>query len=451
MIDQAKNKVEPDVDINETNEFAPNEIAAEQRVSWLRITAVFSVITFSVPTFMLGLEVFGDVTPINTVLSLIIGLGIITAIGVLIGNIGASTHLNSYLLTRIAFGDKGAAVVNLGFMISLLGWFGVNTNLFAIAADQLAEQVFGLTLPMIYWTGIACLFMTGLTFWGFKAINRLSVALFPLLAFVTIALWVMALGEISMADFLSGPRDDPKSLGFGISVIVGAIIVEVIILPDVTRFAKSKVDAFVAVVLTYAVISLFVMMAAVIAGAATGRSEIIEVFLLFGMGAGALFIVVTGNWVLNSLNIYSAVLGTKATFPSLNHSGLIVFYGLVGFIVAQFNVIDFLGDFLYYLSILFVPVAGIILVDFYVNRKADYCQESLTENPAYNTPALAVWGLGVLVGIGGDQDILPTISSVSAIDSIVLAIVLYWLVARLDISKPKALTGTASIDKPSAE
>lgn len=419
--------------MNEANEFSPAEIDAAQRVSWLRITAVFSVITFSVPTFMLGLEVFDAVSPINTVLSLIIGLGIITVIGILIGNIGASTHLNSYLLTRIAFGDKGAAVVNLGFMVSLLGWFGVNTNLFALAADQLAQQVFDLTMPMVYWTGLACLFMSGLTFWGFKAINRLSLILFPFLAIVTIALWVIALGKINVQDFLSLPSDNPKSLGFGISVIVGAIIVEVIILPDVTRFAKSKWDALIAVVLTYAVISLFVMMAAVVAGGATGQSDIVEVFLLFGMGIGALFIVVSGNWVLNSLNIYSAVLGTKATFPSLNHSGLIVFYGIVGFVVAQFNIIDFLGDFLYYLSILFVPVAGIILVDFYLNRKAEYREETLAQNPAYNVSALTVWGLGVLVGIGGDQDLLPTISGVSAIDSITVAVFLYWLVARLKL------------------
>lgn len=380
---------------------------------------------------MLGLEVFGDVTPMDTVLSLAIGLGIITIIGILIGKIGASTHLNSYLLTRIAFGNRGAAVVNLGFMISLLGWFGVNTNLFARAADQLAEQVFGLTMPMIYWTALACLFMTGLTFWGFKAINRLSLALFPFLAIITIALWVMAAGKISVQDFLSLPHDNPKSLGFGISVIVGAIIVEVIILPDVTRFAKSKWDAAIAVILTYAVIAFFVMMAAIIAGGATGQDDIVEVFLLFGMGVSALFIVVSGNWVLNSLNIYSAVLGTKATFPALSNSGLILFYGIVGFVVAQFNIIDFLGDFLYYLSILFVPVAGIILVDFYLSRKADYRAETLTRNPAYNVPALSVWGLGVLVGIGSDQEVLPTLSGVSAIDSIALAVCLYGLVVRL--------------------
>ena len=422
--------------MSEKNEFAPSEIDAEQRVSWLRITAVFSVITFSVPTFMLGLEVFSDLSPTDTLLSLIFGLGIITVIGCLIGNIGASSHLNSYLLTRIAFGDKGAAIVNLGFMISLLGWFGVNTNLFALAANELAEQQFGFSMPMIYWTGLASLFMSGLTFWGFKAINRLSVALFPLLAIVTILLWVFALDKINVQDFFALPQEEARTLGFGISVIVGAIIVEVIILPDVTRFAKSKRDAFIAVFLTYAVIAFFVMMAAIVAGAATAQDDIIQVFLLFGLGAGALFIVVTGNWVLNSLNIYSAVLGTKATFPALNHSGLIVFYGLVGFIVAQFNIIDFLGDFLYYLSILFVPVAGIILVDYYLHRKDAYREETLAKNPSFNAPALSVWAIGVLIGIGGDQGLVPSLFGVSAIDSIVLAIVLYWVVTKLTAKKP---------------
>jgi cytosine permease len=67
------------------------------------------------------------------------GALVIFLIGWLMGSIGARTGFNSYLLVRLAFGDAGARIVNLAFSISLLGWFGINLNLFGLAIAGLVQ------------------------------------------------------------------------------------------------------------------------------------------------------------------------------------------------------------------------------------------------------------------------------------------------------------------------
>ena len=101
-------------------------------------------VAFSLPTFITGLEVYQGLTPWQTILALVIGSAMIFVIGTAMGGIGSETRMSSYLLTRIAFGDYGAGVVNVAFAISLLGWFGININLFADAVSGLSQTLFGI-------------------------------------------------------------------------------------------------------------------------------------------------------------------------------------------------------------------------------------------------------------------------------------------------------------------
>ena len=78
---------------------------------------------------------------------MMVGSFIIFLVGSLMGSIGARTGFNSYLLVRLAFGDSGARLVNLAFSVSLLGWFGINLNLFGLAETDAGEQAVAEAAP----------------------------------------------------------------------------------------------------------------------------------------------------------------------------------------------------------------------------------------------------------------------------------------------------------------
>lgn len=418
--------------MDETSEFDAVAIAEDQWVAWPRIAAVAAMVAFSLPTFITGLEVYHALSPLQALGALAVGSIIIFLIGALMGSIGAKTHMSSYLLVRIAFGDRGAGLVNVAFAVSLLGWFGININLFADAAGRLSSDVFGWAVPDLIWIIIASLCMTVTTLIGFKAINLLATAMVPILAIVTGLLVYTSLDTQSFADFFSANKEITLSFGDGVSAVVGAIIIGAIILPDITRFARHWSGAVYTAFIAYVVVQLAVMGAAALAGGATGETEILDVMLNMGLGIGAFVIVITGSWVLNALNLYSAVLSTKATFPKLGTVLLTLGLGGVGIIAGVLNLLDYFVTFLFYLSIIFVPVAGVILVDYFLIRPDRYRIETLQANSGFNVKAFATWAIGAVVSILMSEAIMPSLTGMAAMDAALLTGLLYLVLSWPD-------------------
>jgi cytosine permease len=182
--------------MDDNNEFAVVAIGEDKLVAWPRVAAVAAMVAFSLPTFVTGLEVGAGLSPINTAWALFFGSVIIFIIGAIMGVIGAKTRLSSYLLVRIAFGDIGAGLVNIAFAISLLGWFGVNINLFMEAVIRLGQDVMGVNFSPIVVAIFASACMTLTTLVGFKAINILATLLVPVLAIVTFLLAKTAMAAV---------------------------------------------------------------------------------------------------------------------------------------------------------------------------------------------------------------------------------------------------------------
>ena len=413
----------------EMNEFAAVTVSDGQLEPWLKVSAVTILLGFSLPVFITGLEIYTASTPADTAWALLIGSFIIFAIGSVMGVIGARTRMSSYLLVRIAFGDKGAGLVNLAFAVSLLGWFGVNINIFADAVLRLSAALFDVAPWSVFVSIIASICMTATTLFGFKAINKLAIAMSPVLVLVTILLIISALRTQSLPDLLAIEKSASLSLGGGVSAVVGAIIVGAIILPDITRFVRNWRGVLNLVFIAYFLVQIIVMAAAGLAGAASGETEILDVMLKLGMGFGAFAIVIAGSWVLNSLNLYSAVLSIQATFPKSNSRWTTVVLGILGVIAALLNILDYFVVFLIYLSIIFIPVAGVIMTDYLLIRPEVYSIETLSGNRQVSVKGFLAWAAGALVAILAEQGLVPVISGISAIDAIVLSAAIYALLA----------------------
>ena len=258
------------------SEFSAVPIREDQLVAWPRVAAISAMVGFSILTFMTGLEVFKGLSPANALWALFWGSIIVVVIGAITGYIGAADRMSSYLLVRVAFGDKGAAIVNIAFAISLMGWFGLNINLFMDTVGRLALDLWGLNIPTILLAILASTCMTLTTLIGFKAINWLSTLLIPILALVTILFARSAFSEQSWSSFLSidtparAAGENAMSIGDGISWVVGAVIIGAIILPDITRFIRHPKGAIYTAILTYLIVGILVMATAGLAAVSAG-------------------------------------------------------------------------------------------------------------------------------------------------------------------------------------
>ena len=432
------------------SEFSAVPIRSDQLVSWPRVAAVAAMVGFSLPTFLTGLEVFSGLSPVDAMWAMFWGSLIVVIVGAVMGYIGAKDRMSSYLLVRVAFGDKGAAIVNIAFAISLLGWFGVNINLFMDTVARLGADLWDINLSPVLLAIIASTCMTFTTLVGFKAINWLSTLLIPVLVIVTFLFARSAFGELSMSDFMAmdAPKraigDNAMSIGDGISWVVGAVIIGAIILPDITRFIRSTSGAVYTAIISYLIVGVLVMGAAGFAGVSSGVFEsyfdaegvsrtdvILKLMLDVNLGLGAFIIVIAGSWVLNSLNLYSTVLSTKATFPKLNTKWLTIALGAVGVIAALMNILEQFETFLWYLSIIFIPVAGVLIIDRLLLRPSAYNLEKLSDNNTLNLPAFIAWAIGAVLAILADQGKVPSLTGIGAMDALILSGLLYIVLSKV--------------------
>lgn len=430
--------------MDDTSEFAVVAIGENQLVSWPRVAAVAAMVAFSLPTFVTGLEVGAGLSAANTAWALVWGSIIIFVIGAIMGVIGTKSRMSSYLLVRVAFGDAGAAIVNIAFAISLLGWFGVNINLFMDAVAGLGRDVWGVELPSVGLAIFASACMTFTTLIGFKAINILASVLVPILAVVTVLLAKTALSQETLPEIFAAEKVETLTTGEGISAIVGAIIIGAIILPDITRFVRHWSGAIYTSVIAYIVVQLIVMGAAALAGATSGKDDVLEIMLDMNLGIGAFIIVIAGSWVLNSLNLYSAVLGTKATFPKLKTVALTIGLGAIGVLAALMDILDGFITFLFYLSVIFIPVAGVLIIDALFVRPKAYRIEALENNRALNWKGFAAWAVGAVFAVLASEEILPTITKIAAMDAVILSGLVYVILAWNDRNQSSDTSGATT-------
>lgn len=406
------------------SEFAKEPVPASHQVGWLRVGLISAMVAFSLPTFLTGVEVFRATEHWDALAAIVVGCGLLTLIAALCGAIGTRTHLSSYMLARVAFGTRGAALVNLAFALSLLGWFGVNIDLFSGAILQLLSDTLAMAPPTWVIELIAGAVMTVTTLYGFKAINGLSALLVPVMMLVTALLLHGALADTSISALLSTPGTAELSLGDAISSVVGGVIIGAVILPDVTRFIRHWRGALYTALLSYLFVQSIVMTAGGLAALAFAQGDLLAILIGLGLSWAAFAILIAGSWVLNTLNLYSTALSIEATVPTAHNERMIVLLGALGTLAAFFNILDYFLTFLFYLAIVFVPVAGVIVTDHFVLRPQAYFARRIELERALSLPALLAWLAGSLVALLGAEGLL-SLSGIAALDAMLVSGIAY--------------------------
>ncbi|BBO29818.1 cytosine permease [Alteromonas sp. I4] len=413
-------------------------VQPEQKVNWPRVASVSAMVSFSIPTFVTGIELFGALNWQHAFIAMGIGAVLLTLIGGLMGDIGAATGKNSYMLVQRAFGKRGAAMLNLLFALSLVGWFGVNLDLFSASIMQVigGDNTDPVSATVI--EAIAGIAMVGTTLFGFSMINRLSTWLVPVMVAFGIGLLWLALGMTPVSALTESHSHISHTISDGVNMIVGVIIIGAIILPDITRFSHQRRGGVYTAFWSYFIAQSAVLLIAAYAAVAFGSRDILNIIMAMGLGSWALLIVIAGSWVLNSLNIYSAQLAVSVNLPAVSANVISVVLGCLGMLAAFFNILDHFITFLSILTALFIPVAGIVALDVHRIRSQAYSAGARVVN--LNLPAVVAWVAGASYANMSLFYALPGITEITAIDALLLATLLYWVGS---VIKP---TGTAILE-----
>lgn len=402
---------------------ARTPVADAESVSGFQVGIVIVGISITLPLLYSAGELARGIGLSRAMIASVAGALILSIMSVPAAVVGARTRLSSYMIIEHTFGFVGAKFVNFWFGLFLLGWYAVTAELFGRTLFLAAGELTALTMPEWPYTVVSSVVVTITTIYGFKAIDRLALVAVPFLLLALIAVVVKSLQQTSFSDLLliEGAGIDMPT---AISAVVGAAIVGVVLMPDLTRYTRNTRDCITASFLGQGGGITIAYILGMIPVLVWNELEPMTYMLVMGFGVFALAVLVFATWTTNVVNLYSTALAARASVPLGNYRSIVVISGIAGTIAALGGIADHLIEFLITLGLLVPPIGGVYLCDFFLLNRTDFSESRLESRPAIKINA-------VIAGIG--SGLVATwmyysehsITSIGALDSLLISIVVY--------------------------
>ncbi|MFE0504289.1 purine-cytosine permease family protein [Peribacillus butanolivorans] len=379
--------------------------------------------------FMLGAALGYGMTFWQAFWAMFFGSVILQVISFLIGYAGAREGLSTSLLSRwTGFGRYGSTIIGIVIAICTIGWFGVQNSVFANGLVQATDGK--LILPVA--AAITGMGVTVLVIFGFKLLSMTAKIAVPAFLLVVGFGIYQVLSDHSVISLMgTPPPGEALSLGVGATMVAGGFMIGAVITPDFSRFARNGKDVFWMTTIGTIVGEMGVGMVAVLMAHAAKTSDVVSIMLQTSGWLGAA-VVVFSTVKINNLNLYSSSLGFTNIIDSLfkvkvNRAIVTLVIGVIGTVLSIMGILERFVDFLVLLGIMIPPIAGIMVVDYFVlktYRKAlDVSREkgTLPAVPEKINPiTLVAWA----AGFGGGYFIAVGIPS---INSLLISGIVYYV------------------------
>ncbi len=436
-----------------------------------------------------------NIAPVNWALG---ALGIILKLGlwetiavVVIGNIfgcaifaaftvmGHKTGVNQMVLSRSAFGRRGAYLPSLLMFLMTLGWIGVNTY-FPVKISMAILGQFGvpdsLLMTFIVIT-IVMVIQVVIGIYGFYAIRTFEKYTVPVTVAIMALMSVLAWSQPGVVNWNLTSSLPPGAhfamltllmsaigVGWGISWVTWA--------SDYSRFvprSESSTSVF-----WYSYVGMFVpsvwlaILGATIASVTLDTDPAKMVSAVFGGVASilVLLMVLHGPIATNILNVYSAALAALSMGVRLSRTALALIAGIVGYVVTIYFIFapsfaKAFDNWMISLLLWMSPWAGVVLADFFIKRKGQINVPELYASPESSAYGDINWGgiiaflAGLVAGWSVQDGLVPALqgpisgllggADFSWLFGIVVAAVVYLAFSGRTVTAPSlATTGAAS-------
>lgn len=413
------------------DDYPLSRVPAGKRLSLFSVAIVHMGMLTALDQFMLGAVLgnsmtLGEAYAAITLASLLFGF-----ITFALGYAGMREGLSGSLLARwCGFGRHGSVLIGLLVAVSLLGWFGIQN---AVFARSLSYALNG-KLSFAQAAALSGTILTLLVTFGFKALRftaRIAVPLF--IALVAWIFWHAFHGKA--VGIIPAPATEAITMSAAITMVIGSAILASLMTPDLTRFSRSGKDVFIITLLTILAGEYVINGLAILIARELQTSDIIAIITQTTSTLG-LFAVVFSTLRINDLNLYSSTLGIANATEGLTgykprYSLITLMLGLLGTLCSILGILDRFVDFLELLGVLFPPILGVMIIDYYVLKTdRQVLALSRNRNALPETSRLIGWP-ALLASAAGSATGLIVQSGVPVFNSIIVACLVYLLIAPL--------------------
>ncbi|MEV6238151.1 cytosine permease [Lentzea sp. NPDC051838] len=418
---------------------ALSRVPDQARHPWLSVATQRFGQTTALSQLLLGATLGFGMSFWDAFAALTIGVVLLNAIAITVGIIGQKEGLSTAILTRwTGFGHAGSAMLGLIIALSCTGWFGVQTGL----AGATLAGVTG-TLPAPVWSLIFGIAVTVIAAYGVRWMAWTAYVAVP--AFLLLLVWLVLTNVDDIPKALTSEAPGtPIGMVTAVTLVTGSFIVGAAIAPDMTRFNRNEWDVAKQTILGITLGEWVISLVGVVLAHGLGTTDIMGVISGSSGWIGAL-IVVTAVLKINDWNLYSASLGLVNFFDAvfavrISRAQVTVIVGCAGSFLAAAGIVHQFSHFLVLLGVVFPPVTGIMIAEYYVVRR--WRNEIISTRPhvprsapSWVPATVVIWPAAAILG-----ELLPF--GQSSVNSLVLAFALYVSAGRLDLLRMRTRRAT---------
>ena len=413
------------------HDIAPTKVHQRTWNKW-HITALWVGMSICVPTYTLGgvLTAYFGLSVGEALLAILLANIVVLIPLTLNAFAGTKYGIPFPVLLRSSFGIIGSNVPCLIRALVACGWFGIQTLFGGLAIHLFLGSVFE-GWKSLGGTGevIGFLVFWVLNLWvvlrGAESIKWLETLSAPLLVLVGIGLLVWALPNVSMTELLAQPPKRPEGASVygyffaGLTAMVGFWATLSLNIPDFSRYAKSQKDQILGQIFGLPLtMFLFAALGVVLTAASeklVGVTVSDPVTLIGhiqspGWVALAMALIVIATLSTNTAaNIVSPTNDFQNIAPKLiNRTAAVILTGLVGLALMAHELLKKLGllvsdvsletvysNWLLGYSSLLGPIAGIMVVDYFIIR-----QQKLDLAGLYHDGVYPAWHWNGFIAFG---------------------------------------------------
>ena len=428
------------------NEDLAPTTAAQRTWRWFHFAALWVGMVMCIPAYTLSASLIDSgMSSYQAILTVFLANAIVLLPMLLIGHAGTKYGIPYAVLARSSFGTTGARLPALMRAIVACGWYGIQTwfggqMIYTLLGVLLGHEIGGDKLAGLGINGaqlLCFLGFWGIQFWyivhGMEAIRKLETYTAPLKILICFVLlgWVHnkagGFGPLfeQPSQFVEGGKKAGQFWSVfwpSLTAMVGFWATLALNIPDFTRFAKSQRDQVLGQSIGLPVpMGLLAMLAVIVTSASVvlyGKAIWDPVDLASRMtGAAVLIALIVLLVDTVSVNLAANLVGPAYDFSSLAPKQ--ISYKAGGYITASIAILmmpwkilestqGYIFTWLIGYSALLGPIAGILIVDYYLVRKTELDVAQLyradgvySYGNGWNTAALVAFVVGVLPNIPG--------------------------------------------------
>lgn len=342
-----------------------------------------------------------------TVAGTLLGAAILTSVAVM----GVRTGLSTMALTKGSFGLRGSIVPALSNVGILMGWSWVQAMLAGISLDYLVFTLTGSSHPVIF-SAVCEAIVVVLAIFGHDAISRVE----PLLGLVILGfmayVFITAFGQYPLSEYLA-IQPDPALGMSGLSVldiVFATAISWTVLSADITRTARSPLAGGAGAAIGYSLSTILAMSLGIVAisyAVLNGQEATAfdPIVIIDSFGAPLAIVMFLSVMAANTMAVFGMALSFQHAFPLKKPLPFIpttIGVGVVSVIGSTWlGLLDQFTSFLSTIGALFIPVFAVMIVDYYVVRRAQYDEDIKRHeggkywfHAGWNIAAVAAWLIG---------------------------------------------------------